>query len=133
MKPDFSLKFSKDTQMSFFIERGLGDLWSKQLVFGIKDVRRSYSSRPISKDRGIILCTLSVRSVTEKLDSTQHASYITLWYFSLLYCVVNNHLFLCDIKFTPSLEFHMNLRSVDQMASECAPAKFAALIYCIIL
>jgi hypothetical protein len=63
--------------MSFFIERRLCDLWSEQLVFGIKEVRRLYSNRSISKDRGIILCTLSTRSVTEKLDSTHHASYIS--------------------------------------------------------
>jgi hypothetical protein len=52
---------------------------------------------------------------------------------SVYSAVFYNNLFFYDIKFTPSVEFHTNLRSVDQMASESVPAKFAALIYCIIL
>jgi len=76
MKLDFSLQIFEKYSNVIFHGSGLCDLRSEQLVFGIKEARRSHSNRCISKGYGIILCTLSTRSVTEKLDPMQHASYI---------------------------------------------------------
>jgi len=76
MKLDFSLQIFEKYSNVIFHGSGLCDLWSEQLGLGIKEARRSDGNRCISKYFDIILCTLSARSVTEKLDPMQHASYI---------------------------------------------------------
>jgi hypothetical protein len=51
--------------------------------FCIKETRRSYSNRSISKKCGI-LCALSARSVTEKLDSTYFVHSALIFQYTLL-------------------------------------------------